>query len=237
MKKLLALTLCSALALSVFSTGFKLQDNSEKAPASDHAVIITDNTKVIDYTKDPLAAKGLDLISKMDKLAESKEYIDSVSAQQDFKTILDEIAAGDYTTPKAVYKAAVPEGTVPAAMGAPIDMFDEDIRSLIDDRLLASIPSQLNAKDGVESIAALTIVSASTASYIEGVEESQLYIFVYDNGYSAIVSYMPQEKNVVSISAGFVKSEELAAVSSADELNALIKNTFNTDAVKFELVK
>ena len=88
MKKLLALTLCSAMALSVFSTGFKLNDTGEKAPVGDHAVIITDNTKTVDYSKDILASKGLELIAKMDKLAESTAYIESVSAQEDFKALL-----------------------------------------------------------------------------------------------------------------------------------------------------
>lgn len=237
MKKLLALTLCSAMALSVFSTGFKLIDTGEKAPVSDHAVIITDNTKVIDYTKDPLASKGLELIVKMDKLAESTEYIESISAQEEFKTILADIAKGDYSSPVAVYKAAIPEGTAAAAMGATLDNVDKDIVSLIDDRLLAAIPSQINAMEGVESLAALTLVSASTSAYIEGIAESQVYIFIYDNGYSAIVSYMPQEENVLSISSSFVKSDELSAVASADDLNTLIKDYLNIDSVKFELYK
>lgn len=236
MKKLLALTLCSAMALSVFSTGFKLNDTGEKTPVGDHAVIITDNTKTVDYSKDILASKGLELIAKMDKLAESTAYIESVSAQEDFKALLSEVAEGDYSSPKAVYKAAFPEGTASAAVGVSIDAFSDDIKSIVDDRLLAAIPSQINAKEGVETLAALTLVSAGTASYVEGVEESQLYVFLYDNGYSAIVSYMPQEENVVSISANFVKSDEISNITSADELNTLVKANFNTD-VKFALVK
>ena len=236
MKKILALTLCSAMALSVFSTGFKLNDTGEKAPVVDHAVIITDNAKTVDYSKDILASKGLELIAKMDKLAESTAYIESVSAQEDFKALLSEVAEGDYSSPKAVYKASFPEGTASAAVGVSIDAFSDDIKSIVDDRLLAAIPSQINATEGVETLAALTLVSAGTASYVEGVEESQLYIFLYDNGYSAIVSYMPQEENVVSISANFVKSDEISNITSADELNTLVKANFNTD-VKFALVK
>lgn len=236
MKKLLALTLCSSLALSVFSTGFKLNDNSEKAPVGDHAVIITDYTKTADYSKDVLASKGLDLIAKMDKLAESTEYIESVSAHDDFKTLLSEVAEIDYSSPKAVYKAVLPVGTASTAVGVSIDAFSDDIKSIIDERLLASIPSQINATDGVETLAALTLVSAGTASYIEGVEENQIYIFVYENGYSAFVSYMPQEENVVSISSSFVKSDELSAVNSADELNKLVKDYLNVD-IDFSLVK
>lgn len=236
MKKLLALTLCSAMALSVFSTGFKLADTGKKAPALDHAVIITDNSKTVDYTKDPLAVKGLDIIAKMDKLAESKEYIESLSSQEEFSAILNEIAAGDYSTPTAVYKAVVPEGVIAESLGASIDSFSDDIKSLVDDRLLASIPSQINAYEGVSALAALTLVSASTAAYVEGVEESQLYIFIYDNGYSAMVAFMPQEANVISISSGFVKSDELANITSADELNTLIADNTNAE-IKFELVK
>ena len=47
---------------------------------------------------------------------------------------------------------------------------------------------------------------------------------------------MPQEENVVSISANFVKSDEISNITSADELNTLVKANFNTD-VKFTLVK
>ncbi len=238
MKKILALTLCSALALSVFSTGFKLNDNTEREPVGDHAVIITDNDKPVDYSKDPLAAKGLDVIAKMGMLAGSTEYLEAASANEDFSAILSEIASGDYSTPTAVYKIALPEGTASEAVGVIIEDFDEEIKSLVDDRFLSAIPSQINGQEGVNTLAALTLTSVGTAAAVEGVEDNQLYLFTYDNGYSAIVIFMPQEENVVSISASFVKSDALSNLASVDKLNDLVKENFNAELdLEFELVK
>ena len=49
---------------------------------------------------------------------------------------------------------------------------------------------------------------------------------------------MPQEENVVSISASFVKSDVLSNLASVDELNDLVKENFNAELdLEFELVK
>ena len=174
----------------------------------------------------------------MGMLAGSTEYLEAASANEDFSAILSEIASGDYSTPTAVYKIALPEGTASEAVGVIIEDFDEEIKSLVDDRFLSAIPSQINGQEGVNTLAALTLTSVGTAAAVEGVEDNQLYLFTYDNGYSAIVIFMPQEENVVSISASFVKSDALSNLASVDELNDLVKENFNAELdLEFELVK
>lgn len=228
MKKLLSIALCSALSLSALSTGFTLTDNSEKQPAYDHAVIITDNTKNIDYSKNPVIAKGLELITQMDKAAESESYRQLMSGSDELNQIVEDIAGGDYSIPKAVYKTSVAEGeALKAFSGLAIDELPEEIRSSVDKKLMASIPSQINAAEGVNMIAATSVLTTSDVVLLDNIDGNQLYVFIYDD-ITAMVSYIPYEDGIVYASANFVKLDN---IESSDDLTDWFKDNLGMELV------
>lgn len=232
MKKQVAAVLCSALALSVFSTGFTLKDNSNKAAPYDHAVIIANNEKKADYSKDILASNGLGLISQMDKMAESESYRAFISGSDELNAKIMEMGEGDYTTPKAVYKAVVSDEVVESMAELKVE---DEIKDIVKSKLVASIPSQLNALNGVTELAASASVTAGNAIANETVKDNMVYVFIYDGDYSAAVAYTA-ENGIVSAIASFVSSYDLTDVESANDLNKLFADSLGI-SLEFALVK
>ena len=233
MKKLLPLVLCSALTLSAFSTGFILKDNSEKKPITDHSVIITDND-IIDYSKNPVTAKGIELIVQMDKSAESEAYRQLMSSSDKLDEILDNIAKGEYSAPKAVYKTTITEPVEIRAFSdlTSLDSLPKEIRNSVERKLIAAIPMHINSTEGVDMVAASSVLTASDSVILDDIDCNQLYVFIYD-GITAMVTYIPYEENVVGVMATFVKFDN---IKSAEDLNKTFKEGLGMDIV-FEKAK
>ncbi len=233
MKKLLPLVLCSALTLSAFSTGFTLNDNSEKKPITDHSVIVTD-TDSIDYSKNPVTAKGIELIVQMDKSAESEAYRQLMSGSDKLDEILDNIAKGEYSTPNAVYKVAVTESVALKAFSdlTSLEPLPEEIRSSVERKLTAAIPMHINSTEGVDMVAASSVLTASDSVILDNIDCNQIYVFVYD-GITAMVTYIPYEDNIVGVTATFVKLDN---IESSEDLNKTFKEELGMDIV-FEKTK
>ncbi len=230
MKKPILIAMCSALSLSVFSTGFTLSNASGKAEAYDHAVIITDNTKTVDYTKDKLASNGLELIAQMDDMAESEAYRSWMTASDEIDEIIDAIGQGDYTTPTAVYKAAITE----SLFDGEIEL-ESSIADIVENKIVASIPTQLSALNGSTELAATACVTSKNAIADDSIEDSMVYVYIYDGDYCAVVAYTA-DNGVVSATASFVGSYDFADIESASDLNELFADSLGIN-VKFALVK
>ena len=236
MKKILALTICAALALSVFSTGFTLKDNSAKKPAYDHAVIVNNKKSAPDYTKDTLSANGLKLIAGLDKMAESEEYISLFTASDNISEIISEIGEGDYSAPKAVYKAEVPADEVMKLFYTESLNLSEDIKASVAKRYFASIPTQITATSGAESLAAMTLLTSGSPIIDDSVKENQLYIFIYD-GISAMVTYTPYDNGAVDVSASFVINKDIPNIKTADEMEKWFEEQFGGMSLDFSEIK
>lgn len=227
MKKILLLTVCSALSLSVFSTGFTLKNSGEQNPLNDHAVIVsTPSEKDVKFS-DNLAQHGYSLVKQMDTLAKSDTYCNAVSVSDEINSIIKKIRETDYNAPKAVYKAAVPYGNATALSGASIKDFPENVRDLVESKFVSTIASQINATNGAETLAATSGLTSSDVLAAEDVKETTIYVYVFDGGCSAMVTFIPNEDNLVTSYASFVKSEDLSKVKSANELSKFVAD--NTD--------
>ncbi len=235
MKKALLITLASSLTLSVFSTGFTLKDNSAKKAVTDHAVIISARTKAVDYTKNPITANGLEIISEMDKMAESEEYVKYFTGSEEMNKIIADIGKADYSSPKGVYMAEITgNDTLSAITSAAVSKFPKEIQKSFETKVVSSIPSLINSKEGVNFLAASAILTSEKSVILEGVEKNSLAVYVYDD-YCVMISYIPYGNDVVGLNGTFVKADWLSNIKSADELNDWFKTNLNTSLAFSEI--
>ena len=164
--------------------------------------------------------KGLSLVEKMDDMAECADYIALLSSSQDMSSIIKEIGGNDYSKPKAVYKVTVtPEevdNIITEMLGEDINLPDE-ILSEARMRLVLSFPSRINAMEGSYALASTSILTKSESFISSSNEEYSMYFYIYDGGYSACVTFIPGENNIVSATGYFILNDDLSNVASQDE--------------------
>ena len=230
MKKTLVFVLCSALSLSLAAPGYALENTIEKRSSKGHNVIvvggkINSNTSSSSEKEDKkeneinklMLNKSLELIEQMDKMAESEDYVSILSGSSKLAEKIFALGKGEYSKPKAVYKTVLPKANELNYLDEEIEISDE-LAELLGNRLINAIPSQITALKGAETLAAASVLSNGSPMILEGLENSELCIFIYDN-VSVFVTFVPYEDDIAGVSANFVISDEIKAVKSTEELN------------------
>lgn len=175
-----------------------------------------------------LADKGLELISKVDKLAACDAFVDLYTTNQEIANILKDIAANDYSNPPGVFiiedldalmfKSITPAGELP-----------DDLLQMLTARFSSTLSSQITAMNGTTSLAAASILSYEENFICEGLESFIAYLYTYGNGYSFMVNYNSNDENIVSAKVTVVVNDELSKCTSQEEVIA-----FFADALSYE---
>ncbi len=190
--------------------------------------------------KDPdalLYTKGLELIHRMDLIAESKEYTNLFSNSIELKAIVEKIGKVDYSDPKAVYKVTIPKGVATSVfVRDDITKIPEELKVEIEKRLVATISPQINALRGSMVLAAASIVASSDGFIHKKLSDNTLYIYIYEGEYSAIVSFIPGNENIVWAHASFVINDSLNQVSSASQMSEWLKENVSLVDCEIEIL-
>ena len=188
-----------------------------------------------------LYIKGLELIQRMDIMAESEEYINLVSASMELGETVRKIGEGNYSEPKAVYKITIPkEAAASLYMGDKITEVPEELKREIERRFIVSIPTRINALNGSKFVAATSVVTLGDSFINDDLKNNTLYIYLYEGEYSAMVSFFPGNENIVGTSAGFVINDSLNQITSDSEMSEWIAeyaSLVDCEIEKVELAK
>lgn len=235
MKRFLIVPLCSALALSVLSTGFTLNKTQNENIDQDHAVIISQPSPIV--KQDSYATVGLSLIEKMDKLAESEKYISLLSASENLNKLITKIGNANYSDPKAIYKSLIPEGAIiDDIVSDDTSVSSSDNSLIVEKKLIISLPNQINAASGSLELAASALLSADDSILDASVTEPEIYLYLYDGDYSAFVTLIPGSDGTVSTTARFIKTEQLNNISSAEDLTKFFEDSLLLKGLDFKEV-
>lgn len=189
------------------------------------AIYVTDgsdapNAEAILAAKAMLTSKGLELISRMNSLARSNEYISTATSSQPILDQIQLIAAADYTSPEEIF---VIDGS-----GFAADTTDF-VRGYIREKAIRSIPSMLNALDGAQTLSAAAILQVDETFRCNAPGHTVIYLYAYRAAYSVMVTYSPGEDGTVAATASFVKfsSTEPATISHhvAEAIGSVIDST------------
>ena len=149
-----------------------------------------------------LTERGLDLIRYTASLASDPSYVAMYSASQDVEALVSAFAAGSYDRAQSVYLLSFSDSALTAMAGDALSGQDMTpaVREYIRNRLPSALLSSVNARQGVNQIAAASILSQSRLFVDEAVTEPMIYIYVFDDSTVVAVTFTPGEGGAVSAS-------------------------------------
>lgn len=211
MKKIFVLVLASALLLSLFGCKGAQKEKS-------------------------LYNEGLELISDIDKMAESDSYLNMMSGDPEIGKIVKDIGSGDYSLPSVVYTVTGIEEEMLKVLTDGQDV-GEDIKRILKTKLAPVLPSQINALGGVFNLASANILTHGDSFISDEITSSKTYIYKYDSKYSFIVTFTPTGTGIINAFANVVINEELSKCDSNEAIAQFLKDACNLQNLKIEVLE
>ncbi len=192
MKKIIALLLTIVMVLSLTACDMKSGERS-------------------------LYEHGLDLISLIEEMAENEEYYTLYTASPEMQEIVSVVSNGDHSQPKAVYQITIAEDMLSAmAELGTTSTLSESLQKYVAARTHNALATQLNAAGGAQVLAAASVCTASKTFVSTELTGSAIYLYTYENGVPAIVTFTSGEDNTVSATSCFIFNENFKTDSAED---------------------
>ena len=214
MKKLISTALALVMVASLTACGMK----SEEVPGKN------------------LYGHGQDVVSLMVEVTRTEEYVQVYTSSPGINEILQNIGAGEYTTPKAVYSITVSEETLAgiAEMGN-LNGASKELQDNMKGRVLGTLMTQVNALAGVDNLAASSVCTMGKIFVSDEIVENQIYLYTYDNGTPVAVTFVAGEGGAVSANGTFVVYDEFTC-GSVEEIKAFFSE-FEVEVKEVHLSK
>lgn len=169
--------------------------------------------------------RGLAIIAKMDSIAESREYVEMMTTSPEVLQVVEEIGGKDYSAPKAVYRVTMTEdidGFLGDISKGSIDRLPEELKEDFKSRILASVSSMFSASGGTSALAAVSLINGDDYFIDSGLSEDQLYLYIYESGCSAAVTFSVHEEGIVSAAGRFIVNDDIGKALGRDEVSQWI---------------
>ncbi len=178
-----------------------------------------------------LYQRGLDLINEIDYLAEHEEITEIFYSDKEMVELCKKIGSYDYTKPKSVYE-------IKNILESTVNYFEEDTkielsneaRSIIEEKLVFSFPSMINAQNGVKTLPVASILTKGNAFKNNMTENMKTYLYTFDDSnYQFIVTFINKGHGVVSAGANIIINDQMNELSTLEEL----KNYFHEAGLNY----
>lgn len=211
-RRMVALVMAFALVLSLCACGV---ENSAK----------TESKTLLEH--------GLDVIATMEEMAGSEEYVNFYTGSKEMAEIINEIGAGDYSAPAAVYKLTIDETAIEEwTMLSGAEGLSDNLKAAVTQKAVgAALITQINAQSGATTLAATSICTAGKTFVSTEASGTMVYIFAYENGCPAAVSFVEGEDHAVAATGNFILNDGFDT-SSEDTIRAF----FEVTGVKVESI-
>lgn len=167
-----------------------------------------------------LYAQGLEVIQLMFEMTQSEKYLDLCGGSSEIKAIIENISAGDYTTPRAVYAISVSDENLSAMAGLNnLDNSSQELKSFLMQRILGGLITQINGMGGADNIAATGICTAGKTFVSENADEDVIYLYTYDNAVPVAVTFCVGENHAITANGVFVIYDKFVD-DSVDEIKS-----------------
>lgn len=177
-----------------------------------------------------LLTKGDEIVSLMNEMVRSESYQAAVVSGDSLQSEIDKIADGDYTASSAVYEISIPDATYDNIMsismdGDKKDDMSDELYAYLEQRMLSSIACQINgAYVGASYLAVSSVFSASKTFVNSDMESDTIYLYIFENGYPVMISFVRGDDGAVSATGYFIMYSDLAGATQEDVEN-MIENT------------
>jgi hypothetical protein len=168
--------------------------------------------------------KGLELVQKMDEMAESEAYVSSMSGAAELREITESFGSGDYREPEAAYKIVIPSSAVKTALTLYSELqLPNSLMPEMEKKFIAGIPGRINALQGASTIAAMSVLTAGDSFVCKELKDKLLLLYLFEDGSAAAVTFMPGSGGAVGASCAFLVSEALHIGISEEELGTWLE--------------
>lgn len=169
-----------------------------------------------------LYAHGMDVIHLMAEMIGSEDYVNLFTVNTEIREIVDQLAAGDYAEPEAVYVLTVPVESLNAMaeLGA-LDNASDALKQNLNQRMMASLVSQVNGRSGAVKLAAASVCTAGK-TFVHDQAQDMIYLYVFANTAPVAVTFTVGEDHTVSASGMFVVYDDFPC-GSAGEIEAFFE--------------
>lgn len=182
-----------------------------------------------------LYARGLQLVELVAEMAENESYFKLLSGSPELWDTLSPARAEDYAAPCAVYRVRITDDALYGLAGLDDPgKLSAALQAQTASRLLAALPSQLNACGGASTLAAATICTAGTCFVEPLFAENTLYLYVYESAAPIMVAFTGGEGGAVSAAAMPILFQGLqadCAEAVAQSLETLLGVSANVDSI------
>lgn len=200
---------------------------TQQTPARENTGIIggADGKTSITVTDSlSLAERGLALTRQIHLLASDEAYIKYCSHSDEINKRAADIARTDFSTSQKIFAIShldsiqnlVPSGTS---------------RTLWTNRLLRSIPSQINALSSSAVLATSSLLTTEDVFLYHNLTESTLYLYIYENDCCSMVLFQPHQDHIVQANASIVIHSLLKKIRSTNDVKHFFKETIHLEDI------
>lgn len=157
-----------------------------------------------------LEVRGMQIVSMLEEIAESEEYLSIYSSDAELLDIIHTFAEGDHSDPKTIYRLTLSEETVKSLCGTDIlTSLSPELQTFLEGRVQASVINIANARGGSTALAAASICTAGKTFVSDEITADTIYLYTFENAVPVAVSFTVGEGNTISASGTFLIAEEL----------------------------
>ncbi|MDE5790367.1 MAG: hypothetical protein K2H96_03955 [Muribaculaceae bacterium] len=155
------------------------------------------------------------MIQTMSELASSHDYTELYTSSEDILNIFDNICKSNFSKAVKVYSIEMNEKNVKLLMEAltvsdyNIESFPKSVQSAIKQKFQLGIASIINGRlYGANALAASTIISVERSFVYNTLTNDLLYIYLFEKGATAIVSFIVGDGNSIIAKGDFLMTNQ-----------------------------
>lgn len=135
---------------------------------------------------------GMELAELLEEMLGSPEYFEMMGGSERLGEVIAPLMRADLSQPESAYLVTLSEEALPLLMDAAevdMDQFSHRMREFLERRMISSVPSILNSRQGAETLAAASILTVSDAWAGENLELGCYLILNYPDACPVLVSF------------------------------------------------
>ena len=183
-----------------------------------------------------LYEQGMEVIQIMAEMAGSEAYAGMVSGSGEIQARMGEIGGGTYEDPEAVYQITLDPGSFETVLGmAGMEGMPETVETYLEQKMPATLISQINGMGGVEELAAANACAAGKTFVSQEEETDCIYLYTFSQGTPAAVAFTSGDGGAVSANGFFILYDGFSC-GSEEEIQAYFDSTgIGTEVVQLSV--
>ena len=167
-----------------------------------------------------------EIVELVSEMVKSDEYVNIILGNVSlYDEMLAEIKSMDFSKVTAIYELKVSQDElvkILAANRGNIDKLPKSLKDRLVRGLGSSLASYINSKTSTEKIVMSSVFNASKCFVDKSIKENQYLLYVFESGYSMLISFIPHEDGAVTASGSMILNDSLE-LDNADQIEASLK--------------